>query len=96
MAETPKSINVQVEADIVPAKTPELCVSHGREIKTMAFRGTGFCSEDCKKLAGADVTSVGTIMFVTTEERHRIMKAREKKAHPPMKVPSLLQERSRG
>ena len=70
----------------------ELCVSHGREIKTMAFRGTGFCSVECKKEAGADVSSVGTIMFVTNEERNKIMKSREKKAHPPRQVPSLLKE----
>lgn len=76
MARTPSTI--QVEVDAIPARTPELCISHGREIKTMAFRGSGFCSIECRKLAGDDVSSVGTIMFVTIDERKKIMKAREK------------------
>ena len=74
----------------------ELCVSHGRPIETMAFRGTGFCSEDCKKIAGADVSSVGTVMFVTREERTKIMAAREKKAHPKRPIPQILKDQTRG
>jgi len=70
----------------------ELCITHGREIKTMAFRGTGFCSINCRKEAGADVSSVGVVMFVTREERDKIMKAREKKAHPKRQVPSPIED----
>lgn len=42
----------------------------------MAFRGTDFCCVDCKKQADMDVSSVGTIMFVTSEEKEAIDKVR--------------------
>ena len=42
----------------------------------MAFRGTGFCSVNCKKKYGKDVSSVGTIMFVTSGEKAAIEEAR--------------------
>lgn len=58
----------------------ELCKVDNKPIKVMAHRGTGFCSIDCRKKAGDDVSSVGTIMFVTTDERHKIEKRREKNA----------------
>lgn len=69
----------------------ELCVVDGREISIPIFKGSGFCSIDCRKEAGADVSSVGTVMFVTTDERHKIMKAREKKAHPKRELPDIVE-----
>jgi hypothetical protein len=76
------------------SESPELCITHGREIKTMTFRGTGFCSIECKKEAGADVSSVGTIMFVTLDERDKIMKARDKKAQPKRPTPRITKNTS--
>jgi hypothetical protein len=43
----------------------------------MAFKGTNFCSVKCQKIAGKDVSSVGTIMFVTSEEKEMITRGRE-------------------
>ena len=48
----------------------------GKKITVMAFRGTGFCSVNCKKKHGKDVSSVGTIMFVTSGEKAAIEEAR--------------------
>jgi hypothetical protein len=45
-------------------------------IEVMAFRGTGVCSVVCKKKYKGDVSSVGTFMFVTTEERKNLIEAR--------------------
>ena len=56
---------------------PELCLIDGKEIKTMIYKGTGFCCIDCMKKAGRDVSSVGTIMFVTFEEYELIKEKRK-------------------
>lgn len=53
------------------------CTVCKTKIETMAFRGTGFCSDICKKKGGKDVSSVGTYMFVSLEERDAIVKSRE-------------------
>lgn len=52
------------------------CVFCGDPIQMAAFKGTGFCCIDHIKAAGADVSSVGTVMFVTKDEREAIMMAR--------------------
>lgn len=49
----------------------------GNKIEVMAFRGTGVCSLKCKKEFKGDVSSVGTFMFVTTEEHAAIKAGRE-------------------
>lgn len=49
-----------------------------KKINVMAFRGTEFCSDVCRKKAGADVSSVGSYMFVTNEERNLINDLRPK------------------
>lgn len=48
------------------------CKQCGTKIEMMAFRGSGFCSDQCKKDAGVDRPSVGTYMFVTTDEKRMI------------------------
>ena len=53
----------------------EICPC-GKKIEMQAYKGAGVCSLNCKKKYKGDVSSVGTIMFVTTEERDRIMEAR--------------------
>lgn len=58
------------KADICKLKT---C---GVEITVAAFKGSGFCCVDHKKEYGMDVSSVGTIMFVSTEEKAEIDRAR--------------------
>lgn len=50
----------------------EYCSVDGKVIKTMTFKGTGFCSVECRKKAGDDVSSVGTHMFVTASEKRII------------------------
>jgi hypothetical protein len=66
----------------VASKMPDVehCRRCGREIKVMAFRGTGLCSIDCRKALGLDPSSSGTIMFVTKKEHKRILKKRKKKS----------------
>lgn len=54
----------------------DTCINCGSKIETMAFRGTGVCSEDCKKVVKGDVSSVGTFMFVTTDEAAKIREGR--------------------
>lgn len=53
----------------------EVCFC-GKPITVMAFKGTKVCSVVCKKKYIGDVSSVGTFMFVTTEERNAIVDAR--------------------
>jgi hypothetical protein len=50
----------------------EKCRHCDGPVQVMAFRGTGICSVDCRKALGLDVSSVGTMMFVTTEEKEMI------------------------
>jgi hypothetical protein len=57
-------------------KMTEFCKVDGEPIEVMAFKGTGFCSVNCRKEAGDDVPSVGTHMFVTTAEKRMIDGAR--------------------
>ena len=59
------------------------CPHEGRII-TMAFRGSGFCCDDCRKAVGADVSSVGTYMFLTTEEAELIRNRRSEAATTPI------------
>lgn len=54
----------------------EHCKNCTGEIKTMTFKGTGYCGIDCKKAAGLDVPSVGQMMFVSNDEKEKIMEAR--------------------
>lgn len=54
----------------------ENCVVCHRKIEVAIFKGSDYCSDQCKKAAGADVSSVGTHMFVTTEEYQKILKGR--------------------
>lgn len=55
------------------------CTNCGRQILVMAFRGTGFCSVNCKKASGIDVGSQGTLTFLTREERQIIEESRNGK-----------------
>lgn len=48
----------------------------GMKIEVMAYRGTGVCSLKCKKKYLGDVSSVGTIMFVTNGEKAAIEESR--------------------
>lgn len=48
------------------------CTVCTKKIKIQIFKGTGFCSKECKKAAGHDVSSVGIYMHVTNEERDMI------------------------
>lgn len=48
----------------------------GNKITMQIYKGTGVCSLNCKKKYKGDVSSVGTIMFVSTDERDKIMEAR--------------------
>jgi len=50
--------------------------SCGKTIKAQIYKGSGVCSENCKKKYIGDVSSVGTFMFVTVDERDEIMEAR--------------------
>lgn len=52
------------------------CPRYQQPIQLMAHRGLGYCSVDCKKEMGLDTSSVGTIMFVTREERDVLMESR--------------------
>lgn len=54
----------------------DICSVCENKIEVMAFKGTPFCSDTCKKKGGADVPSVGTHMFVTTAEKRMIDGAR--------------------
>jgi hypothetical protein len=54
----------------------QTCESCGNEILVMAFRGTGACSVVCRKRLGRDVSSVGSMMFVTRGEKAAIEEAR--------------------
>lgn len=48
----------------------------GAKIETMAYRGTGVCSDQCRKRYLGDVSSVGTYMFVSQDEKDKIMEGR--------------------
>lgn len=48
----------------------------GKKITVAIYKGTGTCSENCKKKYKGDTSSVGTFMFVTTEEKDKIMENR--------------------
>ena len=52
------------------------CKNCHNEIKVMAFVGTDFCSDDCKKKSGKDIKAEGTMMFVTPDEAKKIREAR--------------------
>lgn len=73
---------------------------HGNEPRAMAFQSAPFCCDDCKRAAGADVSSVGTYMFLTTEEAALIKNRRaEAEEHPIIQVPtpkSIARELSLG
>lgn len=47
-----------------------------KEIKVMAFKKSGVCSDICNKRLGLDVSSVGTQMFVSQDEEKLIKKMR--------------------
>jgi hypothetical protein len=71
---------LQAERGLLPNPNEvELCVVDGKPIQVTIFQGSGFCSDQCRKAAGNDISSVGTFMFVTTTERKKIMKGREPK-----------------
>lgn len=53
------------------------CIVCHKPIKVMAFRGSDFCSDDCRKKSGADIKAEGTMMFVTPEEAAQIKRRRE-------------------
>lgn len=50
----------------------DTCKVCGKPVLVMAFQGTSICSVKCKKDAGLDISSVGTMMFVTSEEKEMI------------------------
>lgn len=52
------------------------CLNCGKAIEVIIFRDSDYCSDQCRKAAGADVSSVGTYMFVTEKEKHQIKEAR--------------------
>lgn len=54
----------------------KVCENCGGYIYVTAFKGEPFCSIDCKKALGLDVSSVGTFMFVTHEEKRSIESGR--------------------
>jgi hypothetical protein len=54
----------------------DTCESCGADILVMSFRGTGACSVVCRKRLGRDVSSVGSMMFVTRDEKATITEAR--------------------
>lgn len=57
----------------------EICKTCGTTIQVMAFRGTGYCSVDCKKAAGIDHATQGTLTFLTREEAAMIKENRNGK-----------------
>jgi len=50
------------------------CKTCGNEIMIQVFKGTGFCSVNCKKAVGIDHVAYGEseMMLVTREEQTRI------------------------
>lgn len=52
------------------------CKNCDKKIQVAIFKGSGYCSIDCKKALGDDVSSVGTHMFVTRDEKKMIDQAR--------------------
>lgn len=52
------------------------CIACGNEIKVAIFKGSSFCSVDCKKSSGLDTPSVGTYMFLTRHEADALNRAR--------------------
>ena len=58
------------------ASCKDICKNCNKNIEVTIFRGSGVCSVDCRKALGLDVSSVGTMMFVTTEEKHTVEEAR--------------------
>lgn len=52
------------------------CKACGKEIKVLAFIGTDYCSVDCRKRAGDDQTSIGTLVFLTKTEENLIKEYR--------------------
>jgi hypothetical protein len=67
-----QTIPVSFETEEGSVMAKNTCESCGHEILVMAYKGTGACSVRCRKQLGRDVSSVGTMMFVTTDEKERI------------------------
>lgn len=58
----------------------DFCENCGRKIEVTIFRGEGFCSDDCRKALGRDVTAGGTTMvLLAPDEKATIEKMREEK-----------------
>ena len=55
------------------------CLVCGRGIEVAIFKGSGYCSIDCRKKAGLDTSSVGTYMFVASDEKQLIEEIRRGK-----------------
>lgn len=52
------------------------CNNCGKTIQVMIFRGSGYCSIDCKKALGLDHAPYGNMMVVTASEQQFVEKRR--------------------